>query len=79
MATKSLAVMVECVSADEFIVWTNGDDPTKSVNDHCALIQQTVRPDWRTGFAAWMKAKGYRYHKDSDYRGGTVADLDDAY
>jgi len=67
------------VSDSEYIVWTNADEPGKSVNDHCALVQRTVRPDWRTGFAKWMADNGYSFHKDSDYQGGAFVELDDAY
>ena len=76
---KKIAVYLEQVSEDEFVVWTNGDEPAKSVNNHCVLVQRTVRPGWRTGIAKWLADNGFSIHPDSDYTPGAVDAFADQY
>lgn len=74
---KRIAVLVEQISEDEFLIWTNADEPTKSVNDHCALAERKVVPGWRLGIEKWLDQNGFSVHRDSDYSGAPFIDAED--
>lgn len=71
--SKQIAVLVEQTGEDDFLVYTNADEPAKGVNDHCALATRKVHPDWRTGILGWLKQNGFCLHPDSDYQIGAVS------
>jgi hypothetical protein len=77
---KKIAVLVEQISEDEFTIWTNADEPTKSVNDHCALHSRNISPGWQIGIVKWLEQNGYCIHPDSDFSPGQpFLSFDDDY
>lgn len=75
--TKRIAVLVEQISEDEFVIFTNADEPTKSVNGHCALVERKVVPGWRVGIEKWLEQNGFCVHRDSDYSGAPFPSFED--